>query len=190
MTHATIRPSAPALCTVEFAYDANAVASVKALPGASFDGSRWTVPTLSLPALKVIFTTLTVDPAAVADYHRLLKAMLEDFAGAGLTVYLAGGQVRSKCLRKGEMGRHLGEVIETHRAGIAAVLRQGPIVAPERVERAAPVAPAVIELAAEIEPDSGLMGSYLKGVRNAQKKAGKTEQIVKAKRRRKTPATA
>lgn len=189
MTHATIRPSAPALCTVEFAYDANAVASVKALPGASFDGRIWTVPTLSLPALRAIFAALIVDPAVVADYHRLLRLMLEDFAGAGLTVYLVGGQVRSRCLRKGEMGRHLGEVIETHRSGIAAVLRQGPIVAPKRVERAA-VQPAVIELSAEIEPDSGLMGSYLKGVRNAQKKADKTKAIVKAKRRRKTPATA
>ena len=182
MTHATIRPADPGLCTVTFAYDAASKDAVKALPGATFDGSKWTVPTLALPLLKGIFTTMTVDPAVLADYYGLLRQMLEDFAGAGLTVWLEGSQVRSKCLRKGELGKHLGEVINTHRAGIAAVLKQGPIVAPARVERPRPQpAPApdhdpVTDKALEV---------FLKGAKNAQKKADKTAAIVKAKRRKK-----
>lgn len=185
MTHARILPAGPGQCIVDFAYDAPAVAAVKALPGAEFTGSKWQVPTLDLPALKPIFTTLTVEPAVLADYYRLLRAMLEDFAGAGLTVWLEGSQVRSKCLRKGQLGPLLAECIEKHRPGIAAVLRQGPIVAPKRVERPAPTQAMIIEMAAEIEPDAGLVGSYLKGVRNAQKKQDKDKAIAKNSRRRK-----
>ncbi|TXH46396.1 MAG: hypothetical protein E6Q97_29700 [Desulfurellales bacterium] len=188
MTHATIKPSGAGQCYVEFPYNAKLNAAMESLPGATFHNHGWLVATMQLPALKRIFATLTVDPAVVADYHRRLRAMLEDFAGAGLTVYLVGSQVRSQCLRKGELGRHLGEAIEAHRAGIVAVLKQGPIVA-RVVER--PViqpGPAVIELAAEIEPDSGIEGSMLKGVRNAKKNQGKKQAIGKAVRRRKQPA--
>lgn len=183
MTHATIRPAArDGRITVDFAYDERANAAVKALPGADFDGQIWTVPTMSLPALKSIFTTLTVDPAVLSDYYQRLRTMLEDFAAGGLTVRLEGSQVRSKCLRKGNLGTHLGEVIETHRHGIVQVLKQGPIV-PRVVER------PVVQDPVEPEPaDDGLAGSYLKGVRNAHKNVEKKTAIVKkapAKRRKK-----
>lgn len=178
MTHATIRPAGAGQMTIAFAYDEAAKDAVKALPGATFDGGKWTVPTLALPLLKGIFTTLTVAPEVVAAYHGELRAMLEDFASSGLTVWLEGSQVRSRCLRKGELGKHLGEVINTHRAGIAAVLKQGPIVA-RHVERTA------IQPAPETAEETGLAASYLKGVKNAQKRADKTAAIVKAKRRKK-----
>jgi len=186
MTHATIKPAGPGQCRVEFAYNAKAVAAVKALPGSAFDGQHWTVPTLSLPALKAIFATLTVDPAVIGEYHTLLRRMLEDFAGSGLTVWLEGSQVRSKCLRKGQLGPLLAECINTHRAGIAAVLRQGPIVAPIRVERPEPAPVAATEAVSEVI-DRGLE-VFLKGAKNAQKKADQKEQIVKAKRRKKQVA--
>ena len=66
---------------------------------------------------------------------------------------------------------------------IAALIKDGPIVAPPRVERPAPE-PAV-SMVAEIEADAGLAGSYLRGVRNAQKNQDRKKQIVKAKRRKK-----
>ena len=179
MTHATIKPADPGQMTVAFAYDAASKDAVKAMPGSSFDGGKWTVPTLALPLLKGIFTTLTVDPVVIIEYHQALRQMLENFAASGLTVWLEGSQVRSKCLRKGELGKHLGEVINMHRAGIAAMLKQGPIVTPKRVER------PVIQPAPAVEDDTGLAGKYLKGVKNAQKKADKTAAIVKAKRRKK-----
>lgn len=183
MTHARVTPADPGLCVVDFAYDAPTVAAVKALPGAEFTGSKWQVPTLSLPSLKPIFTTLTVDPAVLADYYRLLRAMLEDFAGAGLTVWLEGSQVRSKCLRKGQLGPLLAECIDKHRPGIAAVLRQGPIVPPPMPERPEPAQPVLVP---EAEPvtDKGLE-VFLKGVKNAQKKADQKEAMIKAKRRKK-----
>lgn len=188
MTHARILPAGPGLCVVDFAYDASAVGVVKALPGAEFNGSKWRVPTLSLPALKAIFTTLTVEPAVLADYYRLLRTMLEDFAGVGLTVWLEGSQVRSKCLRKGELGKHLAEVINTHRPGIVAVLRQGPIVAPVRVERTEPAQPVLVP---EVEPVTDpTLEVFLKGAKNAQKKADRKEAIAKnSKRRKKKVAT-
>lgn len=183
MTHARITPAGPGLCVVDFAYDAPTVAAVKALPGAEFIGSKWQVPTMSLPALNAIFTTLTVEPAVIADYHRLLRWMLEDFAGSGLTVWLEGSQVRSKCLRKGQLGPLLAECIDKHRPGIAAVLKQGPIVAPERVERVETVQPVLVP---EAEPVTDkALEVFLKGVKNAQKKADQKEAIVKAKRRKK-----
>lgn len=183
MTHVTVKPSSPGLCTVAFAYDADAVAAVKALPGAEYDGAAWKVAVLSLPALKSIFATLTVDPAVLADYHQRLRRMLEDFAAGGLTVRLEGSQVRSECFRKGELGRHLAEIVNTHRAGIAAVLKQGPIVV-RVVER------PVIKPAPTPEPETvtdPALEVFLKGVKNAKKKQEKTEAI-KAKRRRKQPA--
>lgn len=189
MTHATIKPAGPGQVTVAFAYSEKLVKLVKVLPGADYDeGSRtWTLPVLSLPALKAIFATLTVAPAVISEYHQTLRQMLEDFAAGGLTVRLEGSQVRSKCLRKGELGKHLGEVINTHRAGIVAVLKQGPIVAPKRVERPSPQ-PAT-------EPDTGpvtdkALEVFLKGAKNAQKKADKTAAIVKAKRRKKKETVA
>lgn len=185
MTHATVKTSAPGLCTVAFAYDAEAVAAVKALPGAEYDGAAWKVAVLSLPALKSIFTALTVDPAVLADYHSRLRRMLEDFAAAGLTVRLEGSQVRSECFRKGELGRHLAEIVNTHRAGIAAVLKQGPIVAkvvaPERP-------PPVIKPEPTPEPETvtdPALEVFLKGVKNAKKKEDRKEAIVKSKRQKK-----
>lgn len=183
MTHARITPAGPGLCAVDFAYDDAAKNAVKALPGAEFTGSKWKVPTLHLPTLKGVFTTLTVEPAVISEYYATLRRMLEDFAGSGLTVWLEGSQVRSKCLRKGELGKHLAEVIDKHRAGIAAVLKQGAIVAPARVERPEPTQPVLVP---EAEPvvDKGLE-VFLKGVKNAQKKADQKEAIVKSKRRKK-----
>lgn len=181
MTHARILPAGPGLCLVDFAFNEAAKNAVKALPGAEFTGGKWVVPTLSLPALKAIFATLTVEPAVIQAYHSLLRRMLEDFAGAGLTVWLEGSQVRSKCLRKGELGRHLAEVIGTHRPGIAAVLRQGPIVATVRVERAEPVQTVLVP---EAEPVTDpTLEIFLKGVKNAQKKADQKEAIAKNSKR-------
>lgn len=183
MTHARITPAGPGLITVDFLWDDAAKNAVKALPGAEFTGSKWQVPTLDLPALKAIFTTLTVDPAALADYYRLLRAMLEDFAGSGLTVWLEGSQVRSKCLRKGQLGPLLAKCIDKHRPGIAAVLKQGPIVAPVRVERTEPAQPVLVPEAAPVTDKA--LEVFLKGVKNAQKKADQKEAIVKSKRRKK-----
>lgn len=184
MANACLLKESPGKMLVRFDYDVSTKDKIKVLPGAEWDkdGQQWTVPTMSLPALKSIFATLTVEPAVLADYYQRLRRLLEDFAAGGLTVRLEGSQVRSKCLRKGELGKHLGEVIETHRHGIVQVLRQGPIV-PRVVER--PVVP--VDVVPE-PADDGLAGSYLKGVKNAHKNVEKKAQIVKAaqaKRRKK-----
>jgi hypothetical protein len=186
MTHARILPAGPGLIALDFAYDEELIGKVKGLPGASFNGDKWRVPALSLPALKAIFATLTVEPAVLVDYYRLLRAMLEDFAGAGLTVWLEGSQVRSKCLRKGQLGPLLAECIDKHRAGIAAVLKQGAIVAPARVERPALVQPVLVPEAEPVtEVSDPALEIFLKGVKNAQKKADQKEAIAKNSKRRK-----
>lgn len=79
--HATVNYHDAICSAVAFAYDAATKDAVKALPGADFDGHAWLVPILHLPALKLIFSSLTVTPEVVAAYQSLLRRMLCDFCG-------------------------------------------------------------------------------------------------------------
>jgi hypothetical protein len=167
MTHATIIRHSTILCCVEFAYQAATKDAVKALAGATYEDGVWIVPILHLPVLKLIFSTMTVAPEVVADYHQLLKRMLCD------TMTSTG--------RKGEIGRHLAELHERHANGIAHVLatgwlptptpRQRPVVQPVAVAEAAPVVDA---------PDLAIwLRSSRRAVANEERKAA-----LLAKRRR------
>lgn len=81
MIKATIRAYRDKLCIVEFGYNPGQKDAIKALAGAEFDGERWIVPVMHLPTLKTIFAKLTVEPAVVEAYHRLLQRMVDDLDG-------------------------------------------------------------------------------------------------------------
>jgi hypothetical protein len=109
MTHATITPNTPILCTVEFPYDEATKNIVKELAGATYANSLWTLPIMHLPTLKGIFATLTVDPAVVTAYHALLRKMLRQLEGQH---------------RKGALGKAIADLLDKHAVGIAAIKKQ------------------------------------------------------------------
>lgn len=167
MTHATISQHDAICCAVRC--DIAAKDGVKALAGATFDGDSkaWILPILHLPVLKLIFSTMTVAPEVVADYHQLLKRMLCD------TMTSTG------C--KGELGRHLAKLHERHAVGIAHVLATGwqptPPPRPQHAAQPVPVAEAAPVVDA---PDLAIwLRSSRRAVVNEERKAA-----MLAKRRR------
>ena len=182
MTHATITPHTAILCNVAFDYDEVSKEAVKALAGATFDdiGKVWTVPILHLPVLKLIFSTMTVAPEVVADYHALLKRMLSDFAGSEH--------------RKGALGNHISELKSLHAIGITAVLKTGwkPVertMVPKTIERTTPLL-KIDSISVSISPaEEKAIGLWLRGSKNAAANAEKKAHMVTAvKRKRKQAA--
>lgn len=166
MTHATITRHSATLAAVDFAYDAATKEAIKALPGATFDGSVWLVPTMHLPTLKTLFDGMTVAPEVVADYHHLLKRFLCD--------------TMTSTDRRGEVGRHLAELHARHAVGIAHVLATGwqptPTPRPQHGQPSVVVPEAVPVVDA---PDLALwLRSSRRAVANEERK-----QAMKAKRR-------
>lgn len=167
MTHATITRHDAICCAVRCAIAAKD--GVKALAGATFDGDNkaWIVPTMHLPTLKGIFSTMTVAPEVISAYHELLRRMLCD------TMTSTG--------RKGELGRHLTELHEKHANGIAHVMATGwqptPSARPQHAAQPVPVAEAAPVVDA---PDLAIwLRSSRRAVVNEERKAA-----MLAKRRR------
>lgn len=127
MTHATIHPVNAQLCAVEFDYNAKLKDAVKALPGASFDGERWIISLLSLPALKAIFSRLDTHPDVVDAYYAQLHLMLAQFATGGFRVWLdLAGTLRTDSDGSGGIYTDMASCVRAHSRGIVAALKQGP----------------------------------------------------------------
>lgn len=172
MTRATITPNTDVLCNVAFDYEESSKEAVKALAGTTYTAGLWTVPILHLPTLKAIFSTMTVAPEVVSAYHDLLRRMLTDFAGSEH--------------RKGKLSDHIAELKNLHAVGIAAVLKTGwkPTERPQ-MRSAQPVDhPTVTAVVSDPTLDV-----FLRGVKNAQRKADQKEAIAKSKRRKKKVTT-
>lgn len=169
MTHATITPHTAILCIVAFTYDEPTIATIKALPGANFDGHNWIVPILHLPILKLIFSTLTVAPEVVKAYHELLRRMLTDFAGSKH--------------RKGALGQHITELQQRHAVGISAVRKTGWKPTPRPRSTVAPLP----QPEPEPVPEDRALAILLSGIKNAHvgtEKAGYIATAVKRKRKK------
>lgn len=161
--HATISYHDAVCCAVAFAFDAATKDTIKALPGADFDGHTWILPILHLPILKLIFSTLTVAPDVVSAYHGLLRKMLGDF--------LACGQ---------PLPKHLAA---KHANGITMVLRHGPV-APTMVNRpVATMATANHGVDHGEHEDHGL-ALWLRSVQGAVKAEERKKAMLANKRRK------
>lgn len=179
MTHATITPNTAILCDVAFDYDESSKEAVKALAGATYTAGLWIVPILHLPVLKLIFSTMSVAPEVVADYHALLKRMLSDFAGSEH--------------RKGALGNHISELKSLHAIGITAVLKTGwkPTEGPQRIKPAndTTVTHPVDSSPVSISPaEEKAIGLWLRGSKNAAANAEKKAHIAKAGQRKRKQA--
>jgi len=167
MTHATITRHDAICCAVRCAIAAKD--GVKALAGATFDGDNkaWIVPTMHLPTLKGIFSTMTVAPEVISAYHELLRRMLCD------TMTSTG--------RKGAIGQHLAELRTLHANGIAHVMASGwqptPTLRPRYVVPHTPAPVPVVE-------DAGL-ALWLRSGQGAVKAEERKENVKRNVRRKK-----
>lgn len=113
----TITPYDRTRMSVAFAYDADAVAAVKALGGCTYDepGRYWFVPILHLPEVERLFDC-EINPAVTVAYHALLRRMLADFA-AVITV-----KIEQNTLLVTGSDRWAVDCIKRHETGVRAVL--------------------------------------------------------------------
>lgn len=162
MKHATITRHTATICVVAFDYDVATRNAVKELAGATYADGAWLVPILHLPVLKLIFSTMTVAPDVVANYHELLRQMLCDFVGSQH--------------RKGALGTHIAELIERHAVGIAAVTAKG------WQPSARTKMPKTIEAAPAFEDEDTMLGLWLRGSKNAVANAAKKARMAKERR--------
>lgn len=160
--HATITSHTATICAVAFDYDAATKNAVKELAGATYADGAWLVPILHLPVLKLIFSTMTVAPDVVANYHELLRRMLCDFVGSQH--------------RKGALGTHIAELMERHAVGIAAVTAKG------WQPSARTKVPKTIEVAPAFEDEDTMLGLWLRGSKNAVANAEKKAHIERVRR--------
>lgn len=188
MTHATITPHTAILCNVAFDYDEVSKEAVKALAGATFDdiGKVWTVPILHLPVLKLIFSTMTVAPEVVADYHALLKRMLCD-------ALADHKRLMERELADGE-GGVIPSTMQRHAVGISAVLKTGwkPTERPQRIHQpnGTTVTHSADSMPVSVSPaEEKALSLWLRGSKNAVANAEKKAHMVTAvKRKRKQAA--
>lgn len=102
MTHARVMAHSATLARVSFAYEPSLKAQVAELPGATYGGNgAWILPIMHLPTLKVIFATMDVSPAVIANYHVLLRRMIRQL--------------------EGRRGKAITALLDKHAIGIAAV---------------------------------------------------------------------
>lgn len=160
--HATISYHDAVCCAVAFAYDAATKDTIKALPGAEFDGHVWILPILHLPILKLMFDSMTVAPDVVTAYQALLKRMLCDALAD-------------------ERGL-LSATLKRHANGIAHVTATGwqPTRQPRRQYAAQPVTVTAVEPAV-IAPDLAL---WLRSVQGAVKAEERKTAMLANKRRK------
>lgn len=126
MTHATIHPVNAQLCAVEFDYSVKLKDAVKALPGSAFDGERWIISLMSLPALKAIFSRLDTHPDVIAAYYAQLRLMLSQFAVTGFRAWLdSAGTLQTDSAGRGGIYTDMAACVQTHSRGIVATLKQG-----------------------------------------------------------------
>lgn len=178
---ATIAPHDRICMAVSFAYDADLIAAMREIGGCTHDKQSrcWLVPILRLPSILALMEC-EVNPDVAAAYHALLRRMLADFAGSGVTVSVVKGK-----LQISGGGQLVRDCLRYHTVGILAVLegRTDTIAAIQRNTSGKPKEwqPSLFAPATEPTVTRGdrLMHA---GLVNAKKAADKKAAIAKRRR--------